>query len=151
MWGTLRQQCRVHNPQRSRLIAVLTCLERRKHNSTSGRRQGFFFLFVYFIYLFILAVLGIRCCTRAFSSCGKWRLIFVAVPGLLIAVASLVRNTGAWAAVVVAHGLSSCGARAQLLRGMWDFPRPGIEPVSPALSSGFSTTAPPWKPHTVFY
>ena len=38
--------------------------------------------------------------------------------------------------VVVAHGLqmrrlSSCGSRAQLLRSMWDLPRPGLEPVSP--------------------
>ena len=42
--------------------------------------------------------------------------------------------------------LSSCGSRAQLLRGMWDLPRPGLEPVSPALAGGFSTTAPPGKP-----
>ena len=54
--------------------------------------------------------------------------------------------------------LSCCGAqapdaqaqqlcsRAQLLRGMWDLPRPGLEPVSPALAGRFSTTAPPGKP-----
>ena len=41
------------------------------------------------IYLF-LAALGLRCCTWAFSSCGKRGLLFVAVRGLLIAVASLV-------------------------------------------------------------
>ena len=41
--------------------------------------------------------------------------------------------------------LSSCGAWAQLLYGMWDLPRPGIEPVSPALAGKFSTTAPPGK------
>ena len=29
---------------------------------------------------------------------------------------------------------------------MWDLPGPGIEPVSPALAGGFSTTAPPGKP-----
>ena len=29
---------------------------------------------------------------------------------------------------------------------MWDPPRPGLEPVSPALAGGFSTTAPPGKP-----
>ena len=28
---------------------------------------------------------------------------------------------------------------------MWDLPRPGIEPVSPALAGGFLTTAPPGK------
>ncbi|KAJ8781897.1 hypothetical protein J1605_010645 [Eschrichtius robustus] len=42
--------------------------------------------------------------------------------------------------------LSNCGSRAQLLRGMWDLPRPGLEPVSPALAGRFSTTAPPGKP-----
>ena len=41
--------------------------------------------------------------------------------------------------------LSSCGARAQLLRGMWDLPGPGLEPVSPALAGGFLTTMPPGK------
>ena len=29
---------------------------------------------------------------------------------------------------------------------MWDLPRPGVEPVSPALAGGFLTTAPPGKP-----
>ena len=29
---------------------------------------------------------------------------------------------------------------------MWDLPRPGLEPMSPALAGGFSTTAPPGKP-----
>ena len=42
-----------------------------------------------FIYLF-LAVLGLHCCARAFSSCGERWLLFVAVRGRLIAVASLV-------------------------------------------------------------
>ena len=31
---------------------------------------------------------------------------------------------------------------------MWDLPRPGLEPVSPALAGRFSTTAPPGKPKT---
>ena len=53
-----------------------------------------------------LAALGLRCCTRAFSSCG---------------------------------------ARAQLLHGVWDFSGPGLEPMSPALAGGFLTTAPPGK------
>ena len=41
----------------------------------------FFFLIHLFTYLF-MAVLGLHCCARAFSSCGE--------RGLLIAVASLV-------------------------------------------------------------
>ena len=42
--------------------------------------------------------------------------------------------------------LSSCGSRAQLLHGMWDLPRPGLEPMSPALAGRLSTAAPPGKP-----
>ena len=45
-------------------------------------------------------------------------------------------------------GFSSCGTRAELLRGMWDLPGPGLEPVSPALAGRFSTTAPPGRPHS---
>ena len=36
-----------------------------------------------------MAVLGLRCCVLAFSSCGERGLLFVAVHGFLIAVASL--------------------------------------------------------------
>ena len=52
-----------------------------------------FFLnkFIYFIYL---ATLGLRFCARAFSSCGKWGLLFVAGCKLLITVASLVAEHG---------------------------------------------------------
>ena len=113
-----------------------------------------------FIYLFIYGCIGssllhtgflqlwqvgatVRCGARAshcggFFCCGAWAL-------------------GAWASVVVACRLSSCGswalecrlssygARAQLLHGMWSLPGPGLEPVSPALVGGFLTTAPPGK------
>ena len=34
---------------------------------------------------------------------------------------------------------------------MWDLPRPGIKPVSPALAGGFLTTAPPGKPYFLFF
>ena len=54
---------------------------------------GFFLIYLYFIHLF-LAVLGLCCCARAFSSCGEQGLLFVAVRGLLIAVASLVAEHG---------------------------------------------------------
>ena len=47
----------------------------------------------------------------------------------------LLRSSGA-------RRLRSCGARAQLLRGMWNLPGPGIKPVSPALAGGFLTTEP---------
>ena len=47
-------------------------------------------------------------------------------------------------------GLSSCGAGAQPLRSMWDPPRPGPKPASPAPAGRLSTTAPPGKPITGF-
>ena len=34
---------------------------------------------------------------------------------------------------------------------MWDLPRPGLEPVSPALAGRLSTTAPPGKPTPLFF
>ena len=84
-----------------------------------------------------MSVLGLRFCPRAFSSCGKRGPLFIAVRGPLTTAASLVAE----------RRLSSCGLRAQLLRGMWDLPRPGLEPVSPALAGRFSTTAPSGKPY----
>ena len=47
--------------------------------------------------------------------------------------------------------LSSRGSRAQPLRGMWDPPRPGLEPVSPALAGRLPATAPPGKPSFVIF
>ena len=41
-----------------------------------------------------MAALGLPCCALAFSSCGERGLLFVAVRGLLIAVASLVAEHG---------------------------------------------------------
>ena len=50
---------------------------------------------VFFVCLFVfLAALGLPCCARAFSSCGEQGLLFVAVHGLLIAVASLAAEHG---------------------------------------------------------
>ena len=88
-----------------------------------------------------MAVLGLLFCARAFCSCGKWGPLFMAARGPLTIAASLVAE----------HRLqtrrpSNCGSRAQLLRGTWDLPRPGLEPVSPALAGRLSTTAPPEKP-----
>ena len=43
---------------------------------------------IFKIFILFLAVLGLHCCTWAFSSCGGRGLFFAAVRGLLIAVAS---------------------------------------------------------------
>ena len=87
-------------------------------------------------------MLGLRFFVRAFSSCGESGPLFIAVRGPLTIAASLVAEQR-----LQTLRLSSCGSWAQLLRGMWDPPRPGPEPVSPALAGRFSTTAPPGKPY----
>ena len=88
-----------------------------------------------------MAVLGLRFCVRALSSCGKQGPVFITVSGPLTIAASLVAEHR-----LQTRKLSNCGSRAQPLRGMWDLPRPGLEPMSPALAGRFSTTVPPGKP-----
>ena len=90
-------------------------------------------------------MLGLRFCARAFSSCGEQGPLFITVRGPLTVAASLVVEHR-----LQKRRLSSCGSWAQSLRGMWDLPRPGLEPVSPALAGRFSTTVPPGKPPNLF-
>ena len=92
-----------------------------------------------------MAVLGLPFCARAFSSCGKWGLLFIVVRGPLTIAASLAAEPR-----LQTRRLSNYGSRTQLLRGMWGPPRPGLEPVSPALAGRFSTTVPPGKPPCAF-
>ena len=90
-------------------------------------------------YLFIyssMAVLGPRFRARGFPSRGKRGPRLMEVRGPPTTAASLVAE----------HRLRNCGSRAQPLRGTWDPPRPGLEPVSPALAGRLPTTAPPGKP-----
>ena len=68
------------------------------------RKVRYIYIYIFFFFFFnkfilFLAALGLHCCTRAFSSCGEWGLLFVAVRGLLIAGASLVPE----------HRLQACG------------------------------------------
>ena len=88
-----------------------------------------------------MAVLGLRFCARAFSNCSKWGPLLIAVRRPPTVRASLVAEHR-----LQTRRLSSCGSRAQPLRGMWDPPRPGPEPASPALAGRLPTTAPPGKP-----
>ena len=92
-----------------------------------------------------MAVLGLCFCARAFSSCGERGPLFIAMRGPFTVAAPPVAGHR-----LQTRRLSSCGPRAQLLRGMWNLPRLGLEPVSPALAGRFSTTAPPGKPRKYF-
>ena len=70
----------------------------------------FFFNFYLFIYLFIhsfMAVLGLRFCAKAFSSCGERGPLFIAVRGPLAIAASLVAEHR-----LQMRRLSNCGSRA---------------------------------------
>ena len=100
----------------------------------------YFYLFIYFfaflnlfIYLF-MAVLGLRFCARAFSSCGKWGPLFIAASGghsslrcagLSLSRPLLLRSTGSRRAgsVIVAHG-PSCSAACGIFLDQGSSPRP---------------------------
>ena len=133
-----------HHYYKSRTPIILARTLFRMKDRTDSSVCFFFKKFIYFICLF-LAVLGLGFCARAFSSCSKWGPLFIAVRGPLTVAAPLVAEHR-----LQTHKLSSCGSWAQLPRGMWDLPRPGLEPVSPALAGRFSTTAPPGKPGSGF-
>ena len=73
-----------------------------------------------------MAELGLCFCARAFSSCGKRGPLLIAVRRPLTIAASPVAE--------------------HRFHGMWHLPRPGLEPMSPALAGRLSTTAPLGKP-----
>ena len=79
--------------------SVSFCLSEKLFTLPSNLKDNFSeWSIFFFLKILFLAVLGLCCGTRAspcsgFSCCGAWAL-------------------GAWASVVVARGLSSCGSRA---------------------------------------
>ena len=107
--------------------------------------ENLFFFLILFIYLF-MTVLGLCFCARALSSRGKRGPLLIAVRGPLTIAASPVAEHR-----LQTRRLSNRGSRAQSLCGMWDPPRPGLEPTSPASAGGFSTTAPPVKPWKIYF
>ena len=131
-WNTKHHNCNlIFSKKRIILLLLLFML--------LGSYAFFFFLKIYLLIDWLLC----------------WVFVSVLGPSLVAASGG---HSSSWCAglsplwpLVVEHRLqtrrlSSCGSRAQLLRGMWDLPRPGLEPVSPALAGRFSTTAPPGKP-----
>ena len=57
-------------------------------------------------------------------------------------------SCGSWA---LGHRLNSCGTRASLLRGVWNLPGPGFEPVSPALVDDSSRLSLQGSPQFVLF
>ena len=90
-----------------------------------------------------MAVLSPRFCARALSSCGKQGPPLIVVRG-----PPTIATSPAAEHRLQTRKLSNCDSRAQPLRGMWDPPRPGLEPVSPAPAGRLSTIEPPGKPYS---
>ena len=115
--------------------------------------QNFFSFFLNFIYLFWL------CWVLAWAlfSCGErghslpWCLGF-SPRWLLLLPSTGSRQVGfsSCGSRAPERRLSSCGTRAQLLCGMWNPLRPGLEPVSPALSGRLLTAVPVGKSRHIF-
>ena len=107
--------------------------------------------------LYFLAVLGLRCSMRTFSSCRARALELAGSAAAELRLSSC----GAQASLIAVHGLSSCRAQAQYPQHMGTIvmvyrfscpttcgiliPRPRIEPMSPAMEGGFLTTGPAGK------
>ena len=82
-------------------------------------------------YSFLWCV-GFSCC-RA-QALGTWPSIVAAPRAQLL-----------WCGGPRVCRLQRLWHRAQIAQGMWNLPRPGVEPVSPALAGGFPSTGPPGK------
>ena len=91
----------------------------------------------------------LRCGARA-SHCGGFSCCGARALGTRASVV-VARGLSSCGSRALEHRLSSCGALALLLRGMWDPPGPGLEPMSPVLAGGFLTTAPPGKSLGLFF
>ena len=99
----------------------------------------------FYNYLFLMA-LGLCCCVQAFSSCSKQGL-----PSSCGAQASYCNGFSccqAWALGCMCF--SSYSTWTQFLCSMWHLPGPGIEPMSPVLAGGLSTSGPPGKSKKFF-
>ena len=96
---------------------------------------------MFILFILFMAVLGLRFCVRALPNCGKRGPLLITVRGPPTTAASPAAEH-----MLQARRLSNRGSRAQLPRGTWDPPRPGLEPMSPAPAGRLSTTAPPGKP-----
>ena len=70
-----------------------------------------------------MAVLGLRFCARAFSSCGKWGPLFIAVRGPLTVAASLAAEHR-----LQMRRLSTCGHGPSCSAACGIFPDQGSNP-----------------------
>ena len=101
-------------------------------------RRGLSIFLYNFIYLFVFG------CAGSLLLCG----LFSSEQGLVSSCSARTTHCGGFSrgrTRALEFRLSSCGARVQFPHGTWNHPRQGIEPMSPALASGFLTTGSPGK------
>ena len=137
-WVWLCSVCLKGHPRNPDVAKFEGPLSSEPEVSSSSRKHLRFIFNFKKIYLF-MAVLGLHCCVRAFSSC--------CMQGFL-------SSCGAWASHC--SGFSCCGAHTL---GTWakdlrcrlscpvvrNLPRPWIKPMSTALAGTFFTAGPPGK------
>ena len=111
-------------------LGIVSCLQslypRAYHND--WHRAGAHYMFVpqawtlwcYYYYYYFFAVLGLRLCARAFSSCGERGPLFIAVRGPLLSRSTSSRHAGS---VAVTHG-PSCSAACGILPDQGSNPCP---------------------------
>ena len=119
--------------------------------------QIFFFFIYLFIYFWLRWVFVAACGLSLVAASGgysslrcagfslRWLLFLRSTGSRHTGSVAVAHGLGSYSSRALAHRLSSCGTRAYLLRGMWDLPGPGLEPMCPALAGGYLTTAPPGK------
>ena len=103
------------------------------------------------VFGFIFGCTGSSLLHAVFSSCSKrgssLQCAGFSLRWLLLLWSTSVRHTGfsSYGRWALERRLSSCGTSTWVLCSMWDPLRPGIEPVSPTLAGGFSSTGQPGK------
>ena len=96
------------------------------------------FIFLYLCLAVLAFVAASRGCSVQASHCSGFSCCEARALGCMGFI-----NCGSQA---LEQGLSNCDAQVSLLRGVWNLPGSGIEPVSPASAGRFFTTEPPGKP-----
>ena len=89
-------------------------------------------------------MLDLCCCGISIASVSRGYF-------LLLCAGFSLRWVSCGRAWTLAAGFSSCGAQAWLPHSTRDLPRPGMEPMSPALAGRFLTTGPPGEPENQLF
>ena len=109
-----------------------------------------------FVCLFVAALVLHCCCAGAFSSCREQGPLSSCDPQAshcsgFSRGAWALGHIGSVAAARAERWLSSCDEPARSSCGIWDPPRPGIEPMSRVLAGGFFSTESEGSPIYVFF